>query len=58
MPNVTITIEDSLLERAKQTAKANCRSLSQQVAFLILQDEGNQPKPARKGGNMRKGALV
>ena len=63
MPNVTINLEDGLLERAKIKARSECRSLSQQVAFLIMQDMAGTTgtlaiKPARKGGNMRKGATV
>lgn len=57
MTNVTITIDDTLLEKAKAKAKAECRSLSQQVSFLIMKDVGSEPA-APKGGNMRKGALV
>jgi hypothetical protein len=38
MQNVTITLEPTLLKMARKKAKQECRSLSKQIAFLILQD--------------------
>ena len=57
MPNVTIAIDSDLLMRAKAEAKANCRSLSQQVAFWIMR-ENLAAKPKPKGGNFRKGGTI
>ena len=38
MTNVTITLDDEVLRLARERAAAECRSLSRQVAFWILQD--------------------
>lgn len=38
MTNVTITLDDEVLRIARERAAAECRSLSRQVAFWILQD--------------------
>ena len=38
MPNVTLSIETEVLKKAKRRAKAECRSLSQQVTYLIQRD--------------------
>ena len=58
MPNVTIAIDSDLLMRAKAEAKANCRSLSQQVAFWIIKEDIATKEAKTKGGSVRKGGRI
>lgn len=53
MPNVTITLPGEALDRAKERAAQQFRSLSQHVAYLIERDTARHTaapsKPARRG---------
>lgn len=47
MPNVTVSLPDELLKKARAAAEGQFRSLSQHVSFLIIQDAESR-KPARR----------
>ena len=49
MPNVTIVMDATLLAKAREEAKYQCRSLSQHLSFLVQEDlqvESEQEAPS------------
>lgn len=48
MPNVTLSLPDDLHAKAKAAAEEQCRSLSQHVSFLIIQDDKARASARRR----------
>lgn len=47
MPNVTVSLTDELMSKARAAAEEQFRSLSQHVSFLITQDDAKRARRRR-----------